>query len=776
MFLRNSGFKNLVAFLCVYLMFLSILQVPIKAQNDGETVITIDLDNQIANELSRDLFGVNARFTNHGEGIWDPETNDINPEILELYRQQGISNFRYPGGTVGNTFRWKDSIGTDRKKSPWVYGRGEKPPVPTDWGLDEATRFAQSNNNGNITFMYGMAVGTPKDAAELIMYLNMPYDENNPDAYGGWPKKRAENGHPEPYNVKNFEIGNEMFFDGQKFFLHGDYSEGNNRSLGYKYFHGGVFTFEKEPAVAYDNFNSYTSISDGSKEQEFYIQNAPAGKLVLEDSNSGTSETDSYENVNFTLYVKNNGSEEKWERVDDFSNSGENSKHYILDLEKSRVIFGDGNNGKIPKKDSQILFSYSAYRSGFKHYVEAMKSVDDSIKIYSCILGDSFINIANNSNLDYDGLAEHLYQGWFGTNIPSGSTSNVNEYHQILMAKQNDLIAHLLKKRDRLNAPNSNGEQTDRDILISEWGIFSVHRPYFGHKKGLGGAIFNADTLIDLVNNNFNTANFHVYIHKSTNSVVEPDSHVYAAAGKPFEMMNHNQGNIPLEPNIKNNPVRVVDSNTKYEKLNLMITKDSDYIYVNVVNKDNVDDVTAKINFQNDIQIDNMATTWTLNGDFVGAVNRVDDRNNVTIKEDQIDYASSSFEYTFPKHSVTKIRLAIDNDGDKNKESQTSNILRDTQSTRLFNSDLEDVNIQNQAGAESVDKAEYKNEDNLSGDLTTLGEAGFENELNEEAGLVDNDESEDTDSGQTQEQDGLFERIKLILQNLRDTLAQLVDF
>lgn len=57
-----------------------------------------------------------------------------------------------------------------------------------------------------------------------------------------------------------------------------------------------------------------------------------------------------------------------------------------------------------------------------------------------------------------------------------------------------------------------------------------------------------------------------------------------------------------------------------------------------------------------------------------------------------------------------------------------------------------------------------------------MGEAGFQNELNDKSSLVDNDESEDTDNGQTQEQDGLFERIKLILQNLRDTLAQLVGF
>ena len=57
--------------------------------------------------------------------------------------------------------------------------------------------------------MYSLGRGNAQDAADLIEYLNAQVG-TNPNGGIDWAKVRADNGHPQPYNVRYFEIGNEM--------------------------------------------------------------------------------------------------------------------------------------------------------------------------------------------------------------------------------------------------------------------------------------------------------------------------------------------------------------------------------------------------------------------------------------------------------------------------------------------------------------------------------------------------------------------------------------
>ncbi|HEX2951424.1 MAG TPA: alpha-L-arabinofuranosidase C-terminal domain-containing protein, partial [Armatimonadota bacterium] len=47
-------------------------------------------------------------------------------------------------------------------------------------------------------------VGTPQDSADLVEYCNAPADAQHP-----WAQKRAQWGHPQPYGIRYFEMGNE---------------------------------------------------------------------------------------------------------------------------------------------------------------------------------------------------------------------------------------------------------------------------------------------------------------------------------------------------------------------------------------------------------------------------------------------------------------------------------------------------------------------------------------------------------------------------------------
>lgn len=124
-----------------------------------------------------------------------PLRNDIGQAMVD----QGLRFLRY-GGTMVNApeYRFKRMIGD----------RAERPPYKGHWytystngfGIEDFLHFCEKAG-----FMPAYAVNveeSAQDMADMIEYLNGSVDTK-------WGKKRAENGHPEPYGLKYLEIGNE---------------------------------------------------------------------------------------------------------------------------------------------------------------------------------------------------------------------------------------------------------------------------------------------------------------------------------------------------------------------------------------------------------------------------------------------------------------------------------------------------------------------------------------------------------------------------------------
>lgn len=53
-----------------------------------------------------------------------------------------------------------------------------------------------------------------------------------------------------------------------------------------------------------------------------------------------------------------NSTSNVWEEKDDFDASGPEDNHYLLHPTEGEIVFGDGVNGRIPPKDSKIIFTY----------------------------------------------------------------------------------------------------------------------------------------------------------------------------------------------------------------------------------------------------------------------------------------------------------------------------------------------------------------------------------------------------------------------------------
>ncbi|MDR3708245.1 MAG: alpha-L-arabinofuranosidase C-terminal domain-containing protein [Capsulimonadaceae bacterium] len=98
---------------------------------------------------------------------------------------------RYPGGCLAHNFDWKKTVGPLAQRPDWHFG------------LDEYLEVCRGLNAEPIITVSDYR-GTPQDAADLVEYLNALATPSHP-----WAQKRAAWGHPRPYGVRWFEMGNE---------------------------------------------------------------------------------------------------------------------------------------------------------------------------------------------------------------------------------------------------------------------------------------------------------------------------------------------------------------------------------------------------------------------------------------------------------------------------------------------------------------------------------------------------------------------------------------
>lgn len=139
-------------------------------------------------------------------GIYEPDhptadENGFRQDVAELIRPLNVAQIRYPGGNFLSGYDWKDGIGS-KESRPRKMEMAWSAIEPNQVGTDE---FLQWCERLGIAPMLGvnLGTGTPKDAVELLEYVN-----GSLDTY--WANRRRENGRQEPYNVRLWCLGNEM--------------------------------------------------------------------------------------------------------------------------------------------------------------------------------------------------------------------------------------------------------------------------------------------------------------------------------------------------------------------------------------------------------------------------------------------------------------------------------------------------------------------------------------------------------------------------------------
>jgi alpha-N-arabinofuranosidase len=123
-------------------------------------------------------------------------------DMLKALKEQGIEIARWPGGNFVSAYDWRDGIGDADKRPPRreVAWSGME---SNDMGIDDFMTMCRLLG-AEPYIAVNTGLGDDHSAAEEVEYVNGPATSR----MGKW---RAANGHPAPYHVKIWGIGNEMY-------------------------------------------------------------------------------------------------------------------------------------------------------------------------------------------------------------------------------------------------------------------------------------------------------------------------------------------------------------------------------------------------------------------------------------------------------------------------------------------------------------------------------------------------------------------------------------
>jgi alpha-L-arabinofuranosidase len=131
----------------------------------------------------------------------------VRADVLDKVKALAPAFIRWPGGNVAQDYRWRWGIGPRDERTAWVNPSWKNEVEPSDFGTDEFIRFARLvGAEPSITVNVEGRGATVDEAAAWVEYCNGPATST----YGAM---RARNGQTEPYRVKYWEIGNEIWGD-----------------------------------------------------------------------------------------------------------------------------------------------------------------------------------------------------------------------------------------------------------------------------------------------------------------------------------------------------------------------------------------------------------------------------------------------------------------------------------------------------------------------------------------------------------------------------------
>lgn len=175
-------------------------QTKISIESKGEHTINRNIYGHFAEHLGRCIYG--GFYVGEDEKTI-PHTAGVRNDIIEALKDLKVPLLRWPGGCFADTYHWKDGIGS----------KSERPTMVNNWwgGVTEDNSFGTHDflnlceRLGAEPYLAGnVGSGQVKELSDWVSYVN--HDGVSPMA-----DLRRANGRDEPWKVKYWGVGNEMW-------------------------------------------------------------------------------------------------------------------------------------------------------------------------------------------------------------------------------------------------------------------------------------------------------------------------------------------------------------------------------------------------------------------------------------------------------------------------------------------------------------------------------------------------------------------------------------
>ncbi len=211
-------------------MLAAFLCLPAFRTAAAEESLIVIRANRPKGPVVREILGTEIKCGFGGQGLMTGQYEDHNEfraDVMAPIEKLGFTFMRYK--FMRGKWNWEDGIG------PMV-GRADDEQDQKYMGIDEVMAFQMRTVGDASKCHLVVNPRNPEQSAALVAYLNAPAgdpvenrhaqvvgrsSENNRDyeTIGYWAKLRAAHGHPEPFGVRWFELGNENYmkqagFDG----------------------------------------------------------------------------------------------------------------------------------------------------------------------------------------------------------------------------------------------------------------------------------------------------------------------------------------------------------------------------------------------------------------------------------------------------------------------------------------------------------------------------------------------------------------------------------
>jgi alpha-L-arabinofuranosidase len=176
------------------------------------TRIVVDPARQLG-DLDRNVFG---GFVEHlgrciygglyDEGSALADSRGFRTDVLGLLRELRMGVLRWPGGNFVSNYHWTDGIGPkdQRPRRPELAWGGEE---SNRFGTDEFMAYCAEVGTEPYVCL-NMGTGNLEEALAWVEYCNGARNT-------AWAARRRQNGHDEPFRVRYWGLGNEMYGDWQ---------------------------------------------------------------------------------------------------------------------------------------------------------------------------------------------------------------------------------------------------------------------------------------------------------------------------------------------------------------------------------------------------------------------------------------------------------------------------------------------------------------------------------------------------------------------------------